>query len=56
VTFTDYLGRGNIIVDKVTDPSDHPQQFEFAPDWDSNFLLADADTPYAKSIYRLAGL
>ena len=46
MTFTDTLARGKIIVDKVTDPSGHSQEFEFAPDWDSNFLLTDAATPY----------
>jgi hypothetical protein len=45
VTFTD-TKKANIIVDKVTDPSDHPQQFEFVPSWAGNFSLADADTPY----------
>ena len=47
MTFTDTLERGKIIVDKVTDPSGHLQEFEFVPSWDINtFFLADADTPY----------
>ena len=44
-TFSDFLARGNIIVDKVTDPSGSAQQFEFDPDWGANFFLADGDTP-----------
>jgi hypothetical protein len=39
VNFGNRIPPGKIIVDKVTDPSGHPQEFEFEPDWDSNFLL-----------------
>ena len=44
-TFENSLARGNIIVDKVTDPAGDPTSFEFDPSWGSNFLLADAGTP-----------
>ena len=36
---------GNIIVDKVTDPSNDPQSFEFDPSYGANFFLTDTDTP-----------
>ena len=35
---------GNIIVEKITDPADHPQTFEFTPSWGSNFFLSDGQT------------
>ncbi|HEX5589631.1 MAG TPA: hypothetical protein VFX65_05020 [Candidatus Limnocylindrales bacterium] len=36
---------GQIIVDKVTDPSGSSQQFEFDPSYGANFFLTDAATP-----------
>ncbi len=41
------LDPGNIIIDKVTDPSGNPQKFEFNPSWsDTNFFLNDTDPYY----------
>ncbi len=44
-TFTDYLARGHILVDKVTDPAGDRDPFEFDPSWGDNFFLADAGAP-----------
>ena len=55
-TFANYLARGNIIVDKVTDPAGDPTSFEFDPSWGSNFLLADAGTPVDSGALLPGGL
>lgn len=36
---------GNIVVDKVTDPTASPQSFDFTPSYGSPFSLTDADAP-----------
>ncbi len=36
---------GNIIVDKITDPSGDPASFEFDPSWGANFSLTDQGAP-----------
>lgn len=39
--------RGKIIVDKVTNPSEHPQEFEFDPSYSEiNFKLTDTADPH----------
>lgn len=42
-TFTN-TQKGKILVDKVTDPSQDPQEFTFTPDYTSQFVLTDIDT------------
>jgi len=37
---------GEIIVDKVTNPADSSQQFDFSNDWGADFSLTDAAAPY----------
>ena len=45
-TFNNKIQRGNIIVDKVTDPGGSTQDFTFTPSWsNSSFSLKDGDTP-----------
>jgi len=43
--FTNTIARGNILVDKVTDPSGSSQSFAFTTSYGSGFSLTDADTP-----------
>jgi hypothetical protein len=51
VTCTFYdTQRGNIVVDKVTDPPGSDQSFEFSPSWGSNFFLTDADSSRARTL------
>jgi len=45
-TFTNTIQRGNIIVDKVTDPVGSPQVFDFTSSWAGGFGLADGTTPH----------
>jgi hypothetical protein len=52
-TFTNTLQRGNIVIDKVTDPSGDPQSFEFSltggptgSTINQNFSLTDAADPH----------
>jgi len=54
VETTEFIGRGRIKVDKVTDPSGNPQLFEFDPDWGLNFWLDD-DDPFYDSGLLLPG-
>jgi hypothetical protein len=49
-TFTNTADPAYIIVDKVTDPPGDPTQFEFAPSWGPDFLLADADAPVGSGV------
>jgi hypothetical protein len=44
-TFTNTIQRGNIVVDKVTDPAGSTQSFDFTPNYGNPFSLTDAATP-----------
>jgi len=54
-TFTNSLEWGRIIVDKVTVPGGSEQKFEFTPDWDGPFSLADGDLPYDSGLLAPGG-
>jgi len=43
--FTNTIARGNILVDKVTDPSGSTQNFAFTTSYGSGFSLTDASAP-----------
>jgi len=44
-TFTNTIQRGNILIDKVTDPSGSSQSFDFTTSYGDAFSLTDAATP-----------
>ena len=44
-TFNNMIQRGNIVVDKVTDPAGSTQSFGFTSNYGDAFSLADGDTP-----------
>ena len=44
LTFNNAIRRGNIIVEKQTDPDGSTQSFEFDPSYGDNFNLLDGET------------